>query len=90
MYYYLSLGLSLGIMHFECDKPELRLSYLYKTLWKVLFTAIWEQCNTTVHGPNNLSDKYEWDKLHEELIEWKKSLKCQVRIPTTVFDKLFN
>ena len=58
-------------MHFDHNKPEQRLSHLYKGLWKTLFATIWEQRNISLHVPNNLSRKYERDKRQEELREWK-------------------
>ena len=33
---------------------------------------MWEQRNTSLHGPNNLSDKYERERLQEELRKWKQ------------------
>jgi hypothetical protein len=61
-----------AIMHFDRNKPEQRLTHLYKGLWKILFASMWEQRNTSLHGPNNLSDKYERERLQDELREWKR------------------
>jgi len=61
-----------AIMRFDHNKLEQRLTHLYKGLRKILFAPMWEQRNTSLHGPNNLSDKYEREKLQEELRKWKR------------------
>ena len=68
----------MAIMHFDRDKLEQRLTCMYKGLWKILFAIIWEQHNTTLHGPNKLSDKYKCNKLYDELLERKRVSNTQL------------
>ena len=60
------------IQHSKKDKPEEKFIHLYIELWRSLFAAVWEQRNATLHSESSLADKYEREKMTNELLKWKR------------------
>ena len=58
-------------MQINSDKAEQYLRHLHLGIWRILFTAVWEQRNIFLHGKDSISMKYEREKLTTELRKWK-------------------
>ena len=69
---YLAREWLVAIKHFQKDKLVEKFIHLHVGLCRLLFAAIWEQQNTTLHGESSLAGKYEQEKITTELLEWKR------------------
>jgi len=56
-------------MKINSDKAEQYLRHLHLGIWRIPFTAVWEQRNIFLHGKDSISMKY----VATELREWKQA-----------------
>jgi len=61
-----------ALMICNSDKAEQNVHHLHLGICLILFTSIWEQRNTFVHGKDSMTMKYEREQLETELQEWKR------------------
>ena len=57
----------------EVHRPQQKLKQMHLGLWRILFFPVWESRNDVAHDTDNVVDRYEKERLINDLTEWKRA-----------------
>ena len=67
-----------ALTNHDKESAERSMVHLLHSVWKILFTQIWDFRNGELHGRNSIVETYEREMLKEELIEWNRNAALKI------------
>ena len=66
------------LMKHDRSSAERLMVHLFLSLWKILFTQIWDARNNELHGKKSIVETYERSILRKELVEWRHNAAAKI------------